>query len=92
MLERMKLLLELFRVGKEVANPAAWKSGTVAVNTVSTLILLVCGIAATYGYVLPIDREMAATLAGIVVLVVNTVVHYITSAKVGLLKEKEEGS
>jgi hypothetical protein len=78
---------ELFKEGKEVADPATWKNRTIATNVVLALIGTVLGLAKAFGYPLSLDDDTIQNLAaGIVaaVGVVNAVMHVITSTKVGL--------
>lgn len=86
-MEKLQAFLNLFRKGKEVANPAAWKNGTIAVNTVVAFLAAVLGIGKVFGYGIELPDEVLEQAAiGIIAFagVGNTVVHIVTSKKVGL--------
>jgi hypothetical protein len=87
MASKIGAFLELFKQGKEVANPAAWKNGTVGVNAVAGTLGAIAAIAAAFGYDFGLSEEVLQQIAGAVVAVagsVNAVMHVVTSKKVGL--------
>jgi hypothetical protein len=78
---------ELFKEGKEVADPATWKNRTIATNVVLALFGTALGLAKAFGYPISLDNDTIQNLAaGVVASVgtVNAVMHCITSTKVGL--------
>ena len=84
---QVKPFFELFKQGKEVANATAWKNGTNSVNAVAGVLGAVAAIAGGFGYDFNLSEEtlqQAAAGAVAVVGIVNTVMHVITSKKVGL--------
>jgi hypothetical protein len=86
-MEKLSAFLDLFRKGKEVANPAAWKNGTITVNAVAAVLASVVGVAKVFGYDLPVSQEILDQAAvGIVAFAGagNAVMHVITSSKVGV--------
>lgn len=79
--------LDLFKKGKEVANPTAWKAGTIAANTLVAFLGAAITLAKNFGYNLGVDDATLQQLAvGIVSLggLVNAIMHVVTSARVGL--------
>lgn len=84
---QVKPFFELFKQGKEVANSAAWKNGTISVNAVAGVLGAVAAIAGGFGYDFNLSEEtlqQAAAGAVAVVGIVNAVMHVVTSKKVGL--------
>jgi len=78
---------ELFKEGKEVANPATWKNRTIATNALLALLGTALALAKAFGFNVSLDSETTQNLAaGIVAIVTagNAVMHVITSARVGL--------
>lgn len=87
MIKEFQAFFNLFKQGREVANPAAWKNGTIKVNAIAGLIGSAVVIAGGFGYDINLSEETINTAAaGVVALVgiVNAVMHVITSARVGL--------
>lgn len=87
MLNKIRTLFNLFRKGEEVANAAAWKNGTIAVNTVAAFLAAVFAAAASFGYSIDASPEQTEAVAGGVIAAVgifNGVMHVVTSKKVGL--------
>lgn len=84
-------LLDLFRKGSSVANPALWKQGGMALQVVLVgLILSANTVAGMFGYDLNISEAQAGSIAAGVVTVVCIVFTYVTSDKVGILPAKPE--
>ena len=86
-LRAIPAFLELFRKGKEVANAAAWKTGTITANVVVGLLGAVVAAAKSLGYELPLEAQtldVVGTAVVSVVAAVNAVLHVITSARVGV--------
>lgn len=76
-----------FRVGKELTNATTWKNRTLAVNHFILFFSAILAIAAAFGYPLNIDSTTLESLAGGVVAAVtvfNSVMHMVTSTRVGL--------
>lgn len=89
MFGKITALVNLFKVGQVVANPAAWKEGTITVNTIATILAAAIGAATAFGFGIPITPvELNVLSTGILSVIGagNVVMHYITSDKVGLLK------
>lgn len=81
-------LLDLFRKGAAVSEPALWKNRSALTLALTALILTGCRVAKGYGYDIPIGETEAATLAAGVAIVVGLFSTYTTSEKVGLLPAK----
>lgn len=87
MASKIGAFLDLFKQGKEVANPAAWKNGTISVNAVAGLLGAIAAIAAGFGYDFGLSEETLQQIAGGAIGVagaVNAVMHVVTSKKVGM--------
>lgn len=77
-------ILNLFRRGSAVADPAAWKNGQITVNALVLLLGALVGAARSFGYDLPIPDAVLAQLAAGLLGVVNSLLTVITSKTVGL--------
>jgi hypothetical protein len=80
-------ILQAFRKGRQVASPATWKNRALAINTLTALLVALAAVAKGLGYDLLLDPdtlEMAA--GGIVALAAigNSVVHVVSTTKIGL--------
>ena len=87
MITEFKAFLTLFRQGKSLANSAVWKNRTVATNAVIAVLGAAVAIAKGFGYDISVDDQtVSAAGAGIAAMVCigNSVLHVITSDKVGL--------
>ena len=93
MASKIGAFFELFQQGKQVANPAAWKNGTIKANAVAGTLGAAAAVAAAFGYDLDLPPQVLEQVAaGAIALVglVNAVMHVITSKKVGV-QSKAEG-
>jgi hypothetical protein len=87
LIDSIKSFFELFKEGKEVANPATWKNRTIATNVMLAFIGTSLGLAKAFGYPLNLDNDTIQNLAAGVVAVVatvNAIMHVVTSARVGV--------
>ena len=80
-------VIQAFRKGRQVANPAIWKNRALALNTLTALLVALAAVAKGLGYDLLLDPdtlEMAA--GGIVALAAigNSLVHVVSTTKIGL--------
>lgn len=94
-IDTIKDFFELFKEGKEVANPATWKNRTIATNVMLALIGTALAISKAFGYSMNLDNDTTQNLAaGVVAAVatVNAVMHTITSARVGVSANAGSGS
>lgn len=83
-------LLDLFRKGAAVSEPALWKNRSALAMALTALILTGCRVAKGFGYDIPVSEADAASIAAGVVVVVGLFSTYATSDKVGLLPAKPE--
>jgi len=85
MIKKLTSALEVFRKGKAVADPAAWKAHQITANALGAAILAVVGAAkAFFGVEVPLSNEDALILAGGVIAVFNVLYTVATSKTVGL--------
>jgi len=84
MFEKLKLFYDLFRKGQEVANPDSWKNKQITANILAGIILSIVALAKAFGYDLPIDQDMAISIGGGFITIVNVILTITTSKKVGL--------
>lgn len=81
-------LLDLFRKGAAVSEPALWKNRSALTLALTALILTGCRVARGFGYEVPISETDAATIAAAVAVVVGLFSTFATSDKVGILPAK----
>lgn len=81
-------LLDLFRKGAAVSEPALWKNRSALTLALTALILTGCRVAKGYGYEIPISEADAASIAAGVAVIVGLFSTYATSGKVGILPAK----
>ena len=78
---------ELFKEGKEVADPTTWKNRTIATNAILALLGTALALTKAFGFKLELDSDTLQGLAAgtvAVVTAINAVMHTITSARVGV--------
>jgi hypothetical protein len=93
-MKKLTVLLEVFRKGKMVTNPEAWKNGQITVNVLSAAILALLTAAQVFGSsypaILPIVSLLqihALDIAGVIILVngmFNPIATVVSSEKVGM--------
>jgi fructose-1-phosphate kinase PfkB-like protein len=86
-IQEFQAFFTLFQQGKSLANAATWKNRTVATNALVAVIGAGTLIAKGFGYDLHLDQQTVEALgAGVAaaVAVFNSVMHVISSDKVGL--------
>lgn len=83
-------LLDLFRKGAAVSEPALWKNRSALTLALTALILTGCRAAKGFGYEIPISETDAASIAAGVAVLVGLFSTYATSDKVGILPTKPE--
>lgn len=88
-MDKIAALWNLFRKGECVSNPAAWKTGQVSVTALGAVIMAAVHALAVFGHPLPIDEGSAVAIAGGVIAVVNVVLTFTTTDKIGLLPAKQ---
>ena len=87
-MDKIVALWNLFRKGESVDNPAAWKTGQVTATALGAVIVAAVHVLATFGVSLPLDPASATTLAGGILVVVNIVLTFTTTDKIGILPAK----
>lgn len=83
-MEKLKALFDLFRKGSKVANPAAWKEGQVTATVLAAVILAIVHLMSAFGFAVPIDLNTANAIATGIIAVVNVVLTFTTTDKIGL--------
>jgi hypothetical protein len=94
MIKEFSAFLTLFKQGKSLANSATWKNRTVATNSLIAVLGAGAAIGKGFGYDIAVDDQtLSAAGAGIaaVVCIVNSIMHVITSDKVGLPSNGDVG-
>ena len=87
MIPQFQAFFTLFQQGKSLANAATWKNRTVAANSIVALLGAATVIAKGFGYDFHVDQDTLTALGGGIaaaVAVANSVMHVISSDKVGL--------
>lgn len=88
----MKKVVEALSAGHEVDNPAAWKNGATAVQTVSAILGAGVAVATAMGYRVDLDANSIAIISGGVVAVGGlfaAFINIVTSQKVGLFRGRK---
>lgn len=83
-LNKLASAIDLFRKGKEVANPELWKTRQVTVTALGAVIVAGVNTAAAFGYSVPIDVDTANTISVGIISLFNMVMTYVTTKKIGL--------
>lgn len=81
---KLLAILDLFRKGAAVSEPALWKNRTSLTLALTALILTGCKVAKGFGYDIPISEADAATLAAGFAVAVGLLGTYATTDKIGL--------
>lgn len=86
---------ELFKEGEAVANPATWKSRTIATNAIVAVLATALAICKSFGLDLALDSDTTQNMAAgavAAVTVLNAVVHVITSKRLGVPSDSASGT
>ena len=83
-MNKFTALLNLFRKGSAVADPAAWKKRHITTAALAGVILAAVHALEAFGYALPIDADDAAVLAASVLVLADLVLVPVTTEKIGL--------
>jgi uncharacterized lipoprotein YbaY len=84
MLQKLIALARVFRKGEQVADPAAWKTGQIAVTALAAFLVAAAQAAAAFGLPLPVDEAAWSAVAAGVIALVNIVLTVATTRKIGL--------
>lgn len=88
MFSKITSVFNLFRKGQEVTNVEAWKAGQISANVLTGVFLAGVQVAKAFNYEIPMDEEVANSLALGVIAVVNFVCTTVSSKKAGVLPAK----
>ena len=89
-MNKLSVLLQLFRKGAVVSDPVAWKQRQITATVLGAFILALINVLAAFGYALPIDTETANAIAGGIIAIVNVLLTVTTTDKVGLPAKSNE--
>ena len=78
-------LVDVFRKGSAVADPALWRNRGGLTAALALLFMSTAAAAKGFGYDLPIDHDTAMALGGSIAFVVGLLTHAGTTPSVGLL-------
>jgi len=77
--------LGLLKTGKTVADPDAWKSGTITVNLIAAFLLALANFGTAFGLAIPVlDTNSLNEISAGVLALVNSFVHIATSENLGV--------
>lgn len=85
-------MLDVWRKGKSVANPALWKNLGATASALAGVVSSALAVAAAFGYRVDLDDHTVEALAGGVAALLfmfNGGVHIVTSDKVGLPPKRD---
>lgn len=77
-------LMALLRKGSEISEVEKWKQRQITANMVGGLILAIVAALKAFGYELPVEDDVAYSIGGGIVAVVNVVLTAVTSKRAGL--------
>lgn len=83
-MQKLLAVLALFRQGNVIANAAAWKNRQITVTALGAFLLALLHVLKAFGVEIPVDEETANTIAAGVLCLVNIVLTYFTTDKIGL--------
>lgn len=93
MMKKLLAFLSVFRKGRQVANPAAWKAGQITGSVLAGLLGAIVALTKVFGYELPLSDDqllaIGSAIVAIVGLFISPAITTATSEKVGLQSEGE---
>lgn len=92
MFGKLGAIWDLFRKGQAVENPEAWKKGQVTVTVLAPVILAAAHLTETFGLGIKVDPDSATAIAGGIIAIVNVVLTFTTTDKIGILPAKSDAS
>lgn len=84
MIKKITTALNVLKKGQVVADPAKWKGRQVTTTVLVSFLWAVIEAARAFGYEIPVDAEAVDSIAVGVIAVVNVMLTYTTSDKVGV--------
>ena len=88
-MDKLKSILDLFRKGNAVLDPALWKNRQITATVLAGVILALVHVLSAFGFAVPIDMDTANAIAAGVIGLVNVVLTMTTTDKIGLPVEPE---
>ena len=90
-MRKLFALFDVFKKGKTVANPVAWKAGQITGSVLAGLLASIVALAKVFGYELPItDDQILAIGSGVVAIVglfISPAITVASTDKIGLQSE-----
>lgn len=87
-MEKLAALWSLFRVGESVSDPVAWKTRQVTATVLAGVLVAAVRVLRAFGVEVPVDQADLEAVAAGVLVVVNVVLTYATTDRIGLLPAK----
>lgn len=87
MLKKVQTMLQLFKAGKRVSDPAKWKARQIEASVLVTAIWASINTASAFGFEIPISADTVDAAAVAVLAIVNVVLTVTTTNKIGLPDE-----
>lgn len=89
-MEKLKAILDLFRKGSSVSEPAKWKERQITATVLAGVILALVHLLSVFGVAIPLDMDTANAIAGGIIAIVNVVLTVTTTDKIGLPAKPED--
>lgn len=86
MFGKISSLIELFKAGSAVADPAMWKKGQITASLFIAVLYALVHVASAWGLNIPIDQDTINNVSVGALAVVNWVMTLITTDKIGIGK------
>lgn len=90
-MRKLLALLDVFRKGKMVANPVAWKTGQITGSIIAGLLASLIALAKVFGYELPITDDQVIAIGSAVIAIVglfiSPAITVASTDKIGLQSE-----
>lgn len=83
-MNKLLALLDLFRKGSTVADPAFWKRRQIEGTALAPLLGALAVALKSFGVEVPLDEVQIVALSGGIVVVINLVLTFTTTDKIGL--------
>jgi hypothetical protein len=90
-MRKLLALFDVFKKGKMVANPVAWKAGQITGSIVAGLLASIVALAKVFGYELPITDDqilaIGSAIVAIVGLFISPAITVASTDKIGVQSE-----